>query len=123
MKQNTLKTNGLSEKDNNLRLCVDVFLRDRKAQNVTKGTIYFYEKRMTPFLSYCESQNVIRVTDITPDLIRGFLFHLKESGHTEFFKGSSLLLGCKMFWGVCQLALGSNIQEFISWKYLSARIR
>jgi hypothetical protein len=41
MQQNSVKTNGLS--DNNLTLAIRAFLLDRKAQNVTKGTLYLNE--------------------------------------------------------------------------------
>src|SRR5215216_1128724 len=58
------------------------FLADRKAQNLTKGTIYFYKYNLKIFTAYCEAQAVKNVSQITPALIRDFLLLLEERNIT-----------------------------------------
>ena len=53
---------------------IEAFLVDRKAQNITKGTIEFYRKKFKYFVAYCESQALTRITQITPTILREFLF-------------------------------------------------
>jgi integrase/recombinase XerD len=59
----------------------EAFLIDRKAQNMSKGTLEFYRKKMMLFTDYCESQAVKSVTQITPTLLREFLLELENRGH------------------------------------------
>ena len=74
------KTNGLSE---NLEDCIKTFLVDRKAQNLSKGTLYFYLKKTEAFIKFCNANSVISVRDISPELIRNFLLELRANGHND----------------------------------------
>jgi site-specific recombinase XerD len=60
---------------------VESFLLDRKAQNVTAGTLYFYRVKLKLFVNYCDSQVIDKIEQITPDTIRQFLLHLTNTGH------------------------------------------
>lgn len=60
---------------------VEAFLIDRKAQNLTPGTIRYYRQKIKLFTDYCDGQVITRITQITPDIIRRFLLFLEESGH------------------------------------------
>lgn len=52
-----------------LEIYVEGFIKDRKSQNLSKGTIEFYKKKLKAFLEYCKSQEVKLVSQITPSLI------------------------------------------------------
>lgn len=60
---------------------VESFLLDRKAQNMAAGTLYFYRMKLKLLCDYCESQLIRTVEQITPDVIRQYLFHLEDTGH------------------------------------------
>ncbi len=67
--------------DLDLMTWIEAFLVDRKAQNLSRGTLYFYQAKLKLFSNYCEGQVVGRVTGITPDVIRRYLLFLEENGH------------------------------------------
>jgi len=69
--------------DDFLLIWIDAFLVDRRAQNFSKGTLYFYEKKLQLFTRYCDSQAITRIRQITPSTIRYYLFWLSETGHNE----------------------------------------
>ena len=62
---------------------VESFLVDRKAQGVSPGTLYFYQKKLALFTNYCEVQLISQITDITPVFLRQYMLHLEQNGHNE----------------------------------------
>lgn len=60
---------------------VQVFLLDRKAQNLSNGTLTFYQKKLKLFIDYCDAQVITQITELTPETIRLFLLFLEEKGH------------------------------------------
>ena len=60
---------------------IEGFLVDRKAQNMSKGTIEFYRKKIKYFFEFCEKQSVTQISQITPNLLREFLLYLETAGH------------------------------------------
>lgn len=54
---------------------------DRKSQNMSKGTLYFYRKKLELFTAYCDGQIITRIEQLTPDIIRRYLLHLESTGH------------------------------------------
>lgn len=70
-----------SFEDDYLLTWLDAFMLDRRAQNVTGGTLYFYEKKLALFSGFCETQAVTRISQIDPGLLRGFLLWLEGTGH------------------------------------------
>jgi integrase/recombinase XerD len=66
-----------------LEIYIEGFLKDRKSQNLSKGTIDFYKKKLKRFAEYCNSQEVRLISQITPSLIRDYLIILEERGHNE----------------------------------------
>jgi integrase/recombinase XerD len=60
---------------------VGAFMQDRKAQNMSPGTLYFYRMKLKLFTDYCEAQVVTLITEITPIIIRQYLLYLEEQGH------------------------------------------
>lgn len=57
------------------------FLLDRKAQNLTKKTLDFYRMNLQKFIEWCDTQAVKTVTELSPDLLRGFFIAMSERGH------------------------------------------
>lgn len=67
--------------DSSFDTWVSSFLLDRKAQNMAKGTLYFYEKKLELFTSFCQQKGVESIFGIDSILIREYLLHLETSGH------------------------------------------
>lgn len=49
------------------------FQRAKLAQNLSPRTIEYYQQRLTPFISWCESKGIVHATDITADQVREFI--------------------------------------------------
>jgi integrase/recombinase XerD len=81
MKTQTVQNTQILE--DYLEVGVDSFLKDRKAQNLTKGTVQFYRYNLNVFIEYCKSQEVKLVSQITPQFLRDFLLLLEERGHNS----------------------------------------
>ena len=64
-----------------IEVWINAFLVDRKAQNVSPGTLKFYNTKLGLFADYCESQQVKQISQITPTMLREFLLYLEEHGH------------------------------------------
>jgi integrase/recombinase XerD len=71
----------LESQDTYLLTWIEAFLFDRKAQNLSKGTLYFYQKKLELFTSYCETQLINHITEITPQFLREYLLYLESKGH------------------------------------------
>ena len=67
--------------DDHILTWVDAFLVDRKAQNMSKGTLYFYQKKLQLFAAFCDSQALTKFSQMTPGFIRDYLLHLESRGH------------------------------------------
>ena len=57
---------------------IDAFLVDRKVQNVTPGTMYFYQKKLLLLQKYCDAQQVKLIAQIDSIFLRLFLLKLSE---------------------------------------------
>lgn len=69
--------------DDYLLTWIEAFLIDRKAQNLSTGTLYTYRAKLKLFVQYCESQVITQIHQITPVVIREYLFWLAENHHNE----------------------------------------
>jgi len=58
------------------------FLLDRRAQQLSEGTIQFYQKKIKKFIHWCHLQGINDIEQITPDKIRAFLVWL-EGAHNR----------------------------------------
>jgi site-specific recombinase XerD len=82
MKQSTVNQwTIVNSQDTHLLTWVEAFLFDRKAQGLSKGTLYFYQKKLQLFTAFCESQVVQHITEITPSFLREYLVYLEQRGH------------------------------------------
>ena len=73
--------NSTFVQDDYLPIWIEAFLIDRKAQNMSKGTLEFYQKKLKYFTDFCESQAVKQITQITATLLRELLLELEHKGH------------------------------------------
>lgn len=60
---------------------LEAFITDRKVQNLSKGTVRFYVEKLKLFQQFCELKSICRITQITPDIIRGYLVNMQDKGH------------------------------------------
>ncbi len=67
--------------DDYILVWVDVFLKERKAQNLAKGTLKYYRTNLKVFADFLDTLEVKFVNQITPAVIRDFLLILEERGH------------------------------------------
>lgn len=67
--------------DDVIRDWAESFLMDRKVQNMSKGTLYFYKAKMKLFQEYCDQIVVGHITQLTPNIIRNYLTYLEQKGH------------------------------------------
>ncbi|MEN6409842.1 MAG: tyrosine-type recombinase/integrase [Anaerolineaceae bacterium] len=67
--------------DTYLLTWIGAFLTDRKAQNMSPGTLHFYRSKLELFTRFCEGQAVTQITQIDSNLIRQFMLWLEETGH------------------------------------------
>jgi len=54
----------LGDTSPNLELWVECFLLDRKVQNMSKGTLYFYQTKLALFMRYCETQAITKIDQV-----------------------------------------------------------
>jgi len=71
------------ELDTHLLTWIEAFLIDRKAQGLSDGTLYFYQKKLKLFTEYCEAQVLTQITEISPSFLRQYMLYLEETGHNE----------------------------------------
>jgi integrase/recombinase XerD len=67
--------------DNNLLIWADNFLKARKSENLSPGTIRFYSHKLALFQRYCDSQMISNMSQITTVTLRDFLCWLESTGH------------------------------------------
>lgn len=83
LKNTQWTTINLSTADTNLLIWIEAFLIAKRSENLAKGSIYFYTKKLKLFSAFCDTQVIKLITEITPDTIRRYLFWLDETNHNE----------------------------------------
>jgi len=46
---------------------------------LSRGTLRFYKQKLRVFLDYCQKQGLICITDITPNVIREYLYYISDT--------------------------------------------
>jgi len=59
------------------------FMLDRRARGLANGTISFYRKKLTKFVSYLTDLEIHSVDDISPNHLRKFFIWLEQEGHNR----------------------------------------
>lgn len=67
----------------NILSWIEAFILDRKSQNISSGTIHFYQYKLKKFWQFCQLKGVNQTKQITPKLLRNFLLWLEAEGHNE----------------------------------------
>ncbi len=62
-----------------LGITIESFLVDRRAAGLSPQTLKFYRPFITPFLTYCDSNAVKHVEEVTPDLLRRYFLAFAET--------------------------------------------
>lgn len=60
---------------------VDGFIRARKAEGFTAGTLRFYGEKLPRFVAWCDLRNVTAPDEVTAEVVRDFMLHLEEQGN------------------------------------------
>ena len=60
---------------------INAFLVDRKAQNLSKTTLYFYHMKMLLLKKFTRQEHVTTIAELTPDALRRYLLWLEETDH------------------------------------------
>lgn len=81
----TRRTNNLpdlqSSEETYLPILIDLFLTKCKSENLKPGTLKFYRAKLAGFLTWCETQVITQITQLSVAEVRGFLLALEEQGH------------------------------------------
>ena len=65
-----------------INIAYNSFLLDRRAQNLSAGTIFFYEQKLSKFFNFCKSLQLEKIAEIDSYLIRQFFLNLDSERHT-----------------------------------------
>ena len=60
---------------------IESFLYDRKSQNMSPGTISYYQVKLRTLMQYCKTRAIDQVHQLTADELRRFMTWLEEQGH------------------------------------------
>ena len=69
--------------DSYLLTWIDAFLIDKKSSGKSNHTIRFYNGYFKLLITFCESQAITQIEQITPNDIRKFMLWLDETGHNQ----------------------------------------
>jgi integrase/recombinase XerC len=69
------------DSDYHLLSWIEAFLIAKKSEGVSPGTLHFYRVKFALFTTYCNTQIITRIDQLTPEIIRRFLLRLGETGH------------------------------------------
>lgn len=78
MENLTQRTVLFLSQEHYIEICINAFIRDRKASNLSPRTLKFYKEKLDKFASYCFSQEIKYVTQIKPDTIRSYMLYMAE---------------------------------------------
>lgn len=73
---------GTQKSNNGLSRILADFLNDRRSQNLSPKSIRFYHDKIGGFIGWCALNGVNEIQDVTADMIRSYILHLQEMGHT-----------------------------------------
>jgi integrase/recombinase XerD len=67
--------------DFNVSKVIQSFIFDRKSQQLSDGTIAFYQKKLKKFQVFCQDNELSEIIEITPNTIRDFINYLSDTNH------------------------------------------
>lgn len=60
-----------------LTTALELFQLENRARRYSPSTIDFYQRRLLPFIAWCEGRDAVRLQDVTPALLRTYLVALQ----------------------------------------------
>jgi integrase/recombinase XerD len=69
--------------DDYLTVWVNSWFIDCKIRGLSINTLTFYQKKIAHFLKFCDSQAIIRISQITPQTLREYLIYAENTGHNR----------------------------------------
>ncbi len=81
MEQLSLHQWIIKKTSDDLDAWLDAFLVDRKAQNLSKTTLYFYQKKVQLFKRFTKQENIHAIAELTPEVLRRYLLWLEPTHH------------------------------------------
>jgi integrase/recombinase XerD len=69
--------------DDYISVWIDAFLIAKQSESLSKHSIKFYSTSLKVFSSWCDGQEVKRIKQITPSLLREYLSWLESKGHNS----------------------------------------
>ena len=71
----------IEKNQDGLEQWINAFLVDRKAQNLSKTTLYFYQKKLQLLKRFAQREHITTIAELTPDALRRYLLWLEETDH------------------------------------------
>lgn len=83
MKSHTVEQGTITNAvfSDHLETWCEAFLIDRKASNMSPGTLRFYIMKLRLFTIFCDTQVITTIGQVTPEIIRRYLLWLANTGH------------------------------------------
>lgn len=78
LNRQTLKN---AELDDHILSWIEAFLIERRARGLCKGSVKYYAEKLRLFETFCDSQVITRISQLTPTNIRDYLLALELAGH------------------------------------------
>jgi site-specific recombinase XerD len=72
---------SVSNQDSHIGTLAAGFLLERKTRNAAAGTLRFYSQHLQYFLAWADAQAITDIDQLTPGVIREYLFYLEQTGH------------------------------------------
>ena len=61
------------------RNIVNGFILERRSRGLSKNTIHYYEEKLRFFCEYLDELGILKINEITPEIIRSYLLYLSEN--------------------------------------------
>jgi site-specific recombinase XerD len=71
----------IKKNPDDLEQWINAFLIDRKAQSLSKTTLYFYHMKMLLLKKFTRQEHITTIAELTPDALRRYLLWLEETDH------------------------------------------
>ncbi|MCB0187691.1 MAG: tyrosine-type recombinase/integrase [Caldilineaceae bacterium] len=76
-----------------IREVYKLFQLDQRARQLSPRTIEFYDWKLPQFFEWCESENVLTFTELTPTHIKTYLIYQSDNGLSDYtVRGSAMAI-------------------------------
>ena len=74
---------ALLDAEQHIKTQVDPLLVSRKKQLKSEGALGFYRHKIALFADYCDAQRITAITQLTPTIIRNFIFWFQQQDYNK----------------------------------------